>query len=185
MRKSALAVLCLLILGCRSGPTEPPPTSGAGLADQVRIVTRPSQTVLSLACTGDYAQMDAQIERLVAKMETDGIEPAGPLQAVFHDDPATTSPDKTRYEVWMPVAPGTKAAVPFAVKAIPDMKTAAVVLVGPYEKISERYGELFDWVAEHGYEIAGPLLEVYLVGPGTGVPPARYETEVHVPVRAR
>ncbi len=57
-----------------------------------------------------------------------------------------------------------------------------MVLIGPYESISERYVEIMTWIDENGYVPAGPLLEIYLVHRGSGVDPRFFETEVHIPV---
>ena len=64
------------------------------------------------------------------------------------------------------------------------MRTATVVLRGDFRRIVRRYPEIFEWIAENGYEVAGPLIEVYLVTPDVESSPAGYRTEVHVPVRA-
>lgn len=183
MKRIVLPVLvvCLfLVAGCRSagkkadGPrsTELPAT----------IQTLPSQTVLALAHTGPYEGMTETIDRLFSFMEQQGIQPTGELMGVFWDDPMNTPAEECRYEVRIPVAPGTEVDAPFVVKTIPPTATAGVALVGSYEKIAEEYGKLYTWIREHGYRVAGPLVEVYLVHPGSGVPPAEYQTEVHVPI---
>ncbi len=111
-----------------------------------------------------------------------GIPPEGDLMGIFHDDPATTPPSETRYEIWLPVAPGTKVEPPFAVKKVPAVTVAAVGLDGPYEVIARRYPDLYRWIRENGWVPAGPLMEVYLVHAGSGLPPERYRTDVMVPV---
>ena len=40
------------------------------------------------------------------------------------------------------------------------------------------------WMQEHGREPAGPLREIYWVGPESGSDPTKYETEVVWPVRS-
>ena len=38
------------------------------------------------------------------------------------------------------------------------------------------------WIEENGYRIAGHSREVYMRGPGEGIDPAHYVTEVQIPV---
>lgn len=174
-------VVCLfLVAGCRSAGRKAKGPEGPALP--VTIQTLPSQTVLTLAHTGPYEGMEETIDRLFSFMEQQGIQPTGELMGAFYDDPMNTPAEECRYEVRIPVAPGTAADAPFEVKTVPPTQTAGVTLVGSYEKISEEYGKLYTWIREHGYRPAGPLLEVYLVHPGSGVAPSEYETEVHVPI---
>ena len=56
---------------------------------------------------------------------------------------------------------------------------------GPYTTIGPLYTAMFAWLAKNGYRVAGPVREVYLVGPGPGgaSEPDDYVTEVQVPVQ--
>jgi len=59
---------------------------------------------------------------------------------------------------------------------------ACTVHQGPYEELRHAYSALLGWIEANGYRIAGPDREVYLVGPERGRDPARYVTELQVPV---
>ena len=62
--------------------------------------------------------------------------------------------------------------------------TAACLLhVGPYEEIGPSYGALASWLQAHGHLDAGAPREVYLVGPGHGVAPDGYRTEIQWPLQ--
>ncbi len=41
---------------------------------------------------------------------------------------------------------------------------------------------MYSWVDGHGHKRIGPPREVYLVGPGQGVQPQDYRTEIEVPI---
>jgi len=55
---------------------------------------------------------------------------------------------------------------------------------GPYEKIVQEYKKIFVWAGKNDYQIAGPLMEIYLKG-GPEVPPEEYLTEVCLPIKKR
>jgi effector-binding domain-containing protein len=55
---------------------------------------------------------------------------------------------------------------------------------GPYDGVGQTYEQLGRWIAENGYEIAGPSEEVYLSNPQE-TPPAELLTEVRFPVRKK
>jgi effector-binding domain-containing protein len=59
---------------------------------------------------------------------------------------------------------------------------ACTVHQGPYEELRHAYAALLGWVEANGYRITGPDREIFLVGPEPGRDPARYVTELQVPV---
>jgi effector-binding domain-containing protein len=54
--------------------------------------------------------------------------------------------------------------------------------VGPYEDLGGAYRALTEWIDRNGLEVAGPVQERYLNGPGDLVSPAEYRTEVEIPI---
>ena len=70
------------------------------------------------------------------------------------------------------------------VHELPETAAACTVHNGSYKRLSEAYDALLKWVAENGYQIAGPTRELYL----HSTQPVRqddesYVTEIQVPVR--
>ena len=70
-----------------------------------------------------------------------------------------------------------EAEPPFKVKELPPQKVVFAVLKGPYDQIAEEYDRIMAWIQENGYEIVGPVTEIYLKG-GQGVPESEFLTEV-------
>ena len=58
---------------------------------------------------------------------------------------------------------------------------ATLVYKGPYEGISEPYNALGKWIEANGFQIAGPIREVYLSDPAK-TKLADYITEIQMPV---
>lgn len=78
---------------------------------------------------------------------------------------------------------GFRDAARVSVRTLPRIEAATVVYTGPYEGIGGAYGALMSWTQSHGYGAAGPNRELYLQGPGPGVEPARYITEIQWPAQ--
>lgn len=51
---------------------------------------------------------------------------------------------------------------------------------GPWTGLGEVYQRLWNWIHEHGYRVAGPPREYYLVGPPS--PDSGWMTELQIPV---
>jgi effector-binding domain-containing protein len=69
-------------------------------------------------------------------------------------------------------------------RVLPAMTVATTLHIGPYEEFGHAYAALTDWIDLHHAETAGPVRERYLNGPGDGVAPAEYRTEVEMPIVA-
>ena len=70
-----------------------------------------------------------------------------------------------------------------SVRDLPETTAACTVHNGAYRRLSEAYDAVLKWVAENGYQIAGPIRELYL----HCTQPVRqddesYVTEIQVPV---
>jgi effector-binding domain-containing protein len=64
---------------------------------------------------------------------------------------------------------------------LPGGEVAVACHVGPYETLSETYGVMQRWIAEHGRSSSGPMWEVYLDDPSV-VPVEQLRTEVVIPL---
>jgi hypothetical protein len=65
---------------------------------------------------------------------------------------------------------------------LPAAELAVATHVGKHEDIDVTYGELGAWVVENTMSVAGPVREVYLVGPRDAPDPAAWRTEIGWPV---
>ncbi len=57
-------------------------------------------------------------------------------------------------------------------------------LCGGYEGLSAAWSAFRRWIADHGYERAADLWEVYVAGPDASDDPAAWRTELNQPVRS-
>ncbi|MDQ1287236.1 MAG: hypothetical protein QG622_801 [Actinomycetota bacterium] len=143
----------------------------------------PARTVASLRDhIATYADEGELWQRLTAALPLAGARMAPTAQpvAVFHDEEyAESNPDvEVQLEVEEPFAPvGEVRCV-----EVPGQEVAVGTLRGGYEAMGTVTGAVGDWVVKEGYRFAGPMFNIYLVGPGQEPDPSRWVTEVCFPV---
>lgn len=82
-------------------------------------------------------------------------------------------------EAAMPIAPGSSLQT----MDLPVIdKAACMVYNGSYEGLNAVYGALAEWIEQNGYRIAGYCRTVYLTCAETETDPAKFVTEIQVPV---
>lgn len=142
--------------------------------------------VAFLEMHGPYARMAEGFGALYGWMGSHALEPAGMPRGVFFTDPAIVPEEESAWEIQVPLAgehadrsADTKG---FGVKHLEARLAASAMHRGPYESIKPTYDALTTWIAEQGYAIAGPPVEVYYSDP-VDTAPDEYLTEVRFPVR--
>ena len=77
----------------------------------------------------------------------------------------------------MPAADGVN------VHELPEATMATTIHNGSYQRLPEAYDSLLKWVAENGYQVAGPIRELYLkISMPVRQDDESYVTEIQVPV---
>jgi AraC family transcriptional regulator len=128
---------------------------------------------------GPYDQLGDKFAEIGAMMAQHQL--GGHLVALFFDDPEVVTADQLRSQIGTQVPADFKIPEGYKVKEIAAGSFATAAFQGPYEQIANEYKKVFRWISQNDYQIAGPLMEVYLKG-GPGVPPEEYLTEVRVRV---
>ncbi|HEY0216793.1 MAG TPA: GyrI-like domain-containing protein, partial [Cellulomonas sp.] len=157
---------------------------------ETRRMTVPAFTALALRdMIPAYQDEGVLWQRLMAELGTTGATvPAAALcGATFHDDDFREH--DVDVEVWLQVADGTStpadadaAAGTVRFVRMPAQEVVSATLHGPYDGVSAVSQALGTWVAENGAVIAGPMLNIYVVGPAQSQDPADWVTEVCVPI---
>lgn len=70
-------------------------------------------------------------------------------------------------------------------KTVPEVTFASTVYKGSYEHINDAYGAVVSWLNGNGYEMAGPMFNIYHVSPAQTENPEEYVTEVCCPVKKK
>lgn len=141
-----------------------------------------AQPIISVRGTCRPSDMPAFIggafDRLFGRLGRSGIEPSGPPFAIYH----AIGAEGMDAEVCVPVAAVLPEADGVVSRVVPAMTVACTLHVGPYERLETAYQAVTQWVDEHGFAAAGPILERYLNGPGDTTTPSEYRTEIELPV---
>jgi DNA-binding transcriptional MerR regulator len=148
--------------------------------------TLPARTVASLrAVIPCYADEGQLWQRLMPAVFSSGTMPAPDAHAiaVFHDEEYKDSDVDVEIQL--------SVAAPFAdvgdVRCIevPEQEVATGILNGPYDAIGTVMEAVGSWVPENGYQFAGPMFNIYQVSPQEEQDPAKWVTEVCVPVASQ
>ena len=143
------------------------------------------QAVVTERCHARLVELGKVMHATLAKVAA-SVEPIDAAQgapfAVYYNEPF--KPEDIDVEMGLPVAPDAKVAETKGVhrRELPGGPVAYTRHVGPYRSIGAAYEALHAWVEEHGHTRTGPPREIYLVGPGEGVNPDEYRTEIEVPI---
>ena len=107
-----------------------------------------------------------------------GEAPTGPPGGLYDNE--LFSDERGAMVVYIPVnePPATGAVEPFV---IPSADLITTVHVGPHDDIDVTYGALGTYVKQHALEVAGPVREIYHVGPRDTTDSSRWRTEIGWP----
>jgi effector-binding domain-containing protein len=153
---------------------------------EVSVRELPAQPVAATRATTDLRRIATAISdgvhTLLAELGRRGIEPAGPLQVVYHADQVLDEDTVAPIEICFPVAAPLEAAGEVYGTELAGGPAAVTVHRGPYAEIGPAYHTVSGWIADHGHELAGGPREVYLNDPRQ-VDEGDLLTEVQWPIR--
>ena len=110
------------------------------------------------------------------------IRPSGPCLSLYHDEEYKEM--DWDIEVCEPITEEVPSSKRIEVQVLPSVKAmACTVHEGPFVSIGEAYDAILRWVDENGYQVIGPMREVYLkeAKQGSQTDPGTV-TEIQVPV---
>ncbi|WP_233404681.1 MerR family transcriptional regulator [Actinotalea solisilvae] len=149
----------------------------------VTTTTLPARTVASVRGTiPTYADEGLLWQRLMAGLGRAGVAPAPDARsvAVFHDDEYVEH--DADVEVQLDVAGPFDAVDGVRCVEVPQTSVAVATLHGSYDGMGAATEALGRYTGEQGLRLAGPMFNVYRVGPMDAPDPADWVTEVCLPV---
>lgn len=129
---------------------------------------------------GPISDIQNVIGQLILDMQTQNIQPMGPMIGVYHGDPTSQQPDAAEWEVGFPVIEQAVFQLPLLKKQWIFKTVAAAVHVGPYENTPETIGQILIWMDANGYAQNGPVLERYTMDPSQAAA-GSLKTDVWIP----
>ena len=153
---------------------------------EAKVKSIGTQTVAFVAMKGPYRLIEVTIRMMINVTMRKGYTIVGMPIGVFIDMPGQAPKDEQLWEVRFPIdsgaAPGTVDEHGMGIKRVEGFQFAHAVHIGPLNEIRMTIHRVISWIGDNGYEIAGPLEEVYLTDPA-GAEPHELVTEVGFPVR--
>lgn len=122
--------------------------------------------------------MESAYTTIAIGLAQNEIENSGSAFALYHTWGASYN-----MECAFPVKDNTKAIKGLEQKNIPTHKYAALKYTGDYSDLESAHGYLMDWIKKYGYELAGPVMEKYKVGPSNENNPEQWITYILYPIK--
>ena len=84
--------------------------------------------------------------------------------------------------VWMTVKGTYEDTEHVKFRVLPAVKVASCVIRGSYDQMGDATATVVSWINENGYEVTGPMFNIYHVSPNETQNPDEYVTEVCFPI---
>ena len=118
------------------------------------------------------------ISELTETLAGQGLHPDGPLFAhYFRFDGG-----RFELEVGFPIAGPLEPRGRVVQGELPKARVVRAIHRGHYETLRSSWAELEQWIKAEGHLTGHDLWECYLAGPGSGVPPSEWRTELNRPL---
>ncbi len=119
----------------------------------------------------------------LARWMKNGGNPTGPTFIVYYEDPRTVLTEQLRFKIGYPAPQNAKGRDSVKIEEFPATTAAVARFAGRFRDSGIIWDSLATWMTVHGYEPAGPLMEVYLRGMYDNSDPINNFAEVRWPVR--
>lgn len=146
----------------------------------VELRAEPARTVAAVAASVGHRDVEAWYAGAMAELQAAvGDAVSGPPGGTY--DNALFELGRGRVVLYLPTAdPPRIGRVRPA--TLPATELAVATHIGRHDDIEVTYGELGSWVVKNAMSLAGPVREVYLVGPRDTSDAAAWRTEIGWPV---
>ncbi|MCL1838083.1 MAG: MerR family transcriptional regulator [Propionibacteriaceae bacterium] len=74
------------------------------------------------------------------------------------------------------------APADFTIEQLGERKVAWATMYGSYEQTAAVCEAIGEWISQHGYKPAGPMFNIYIVGPSQDPNPENWVTEINYPI---
>jgi DNA-binding transcriptional MerR regulator len=151
----------------------------------IELVIFPKTFVLYTRYASKYNANELFLERHaeIHKIKEEyGLFVCGSLMAVFHEHYTTQFfANSIDLEVLLPIVKGSSNCN--VIKEVGGFLCASLIHVGSYPSLFFAYMELAEWINKNNYDICGPAIEQYIIGPTNTTKEENYITKVLLPVK--
>ena len=152
---------------------------------EVQIKDSTPFTYAYLECQGSYQQIPAKIGLFMQEFFKQNLMPAGNFFGLYLNSPGQVKEEELQWRLGFPIASEAVVAAPLQKGEFNFTKIAAYLYVGPYEKVGDTYGKIFQFIDQNGFKAAGPTMEKYLDMNPEAVKPEERKTEINLPIEKK
>jgi effector-binding domain-containing protein len=142
-------------------------------------------TYAYLECSGSYNQIPAKIGVFMPEFFKQNLMPTGNFFGMYLNAPGQVKEEELQWRLGFPVPADAAVAAPLLKGECKAAKMAVYLYIGPYEKVGDAYGKIFEFIAKSGFKAVGPTMEKYLDMNPEAVKPEEHRTEINVPVEKK
>ncbi len=144
-----------------------------------RVERQPTLAVRGATDLGDLSrtigEFLGEVHRHIVAL---GEQPAGPPYTRYHD----ARGERIELEAGLPTARELAGAGRVQPSELPAAEAAVLSHVGPYDGLVESGGRLAAWAMSQGRVACGPNWELYVTDPGAEPDPAKWRTDIYMPL---
>ena len=130
---------------------------------------------------GGYDKIPELIAEVVQWLMDKNLNMTGMIYGAYFNSPEDVSPEELRYEIGASFEGDAQDEGNVMIKIIPEHTVIATLHKGPYTEVGPVIHGLAEYAVKNGYDVIGPVTEVYLNNPNE-VDPEELLTEVQFPV---
>ena len=131
---------------------------------------------------GSYNKIPEHMQEVGQWVMDDGLEMTGMVYGSYFNSPEEVPEDELEYEIGFSYDGDLKIQEgKLGYKEIPEHSVLAAIHKGPYTNVGPVIHAISEYADKNGYDIVGPVTEVYLNDPNQ-VSPDELLTEVRFPV---
>lgn len=138
-------------------------------------------TAIMMTATCTHDQLGPTIARLFGELSQANPEAelVGPPMIYYRD----WRPSDCDIEAALPVAEGTMPRSGTTLKTYPACTALISTHTGPYEGLPDAWMGMWRYVEQNGVEVDMPCWDVYVNDPGVEPDPAKWTTELYIPLK--
>ena len=180
MKKTIYVLMSILIVSTITFSAGHPSIT----SQKIRVTTKEITpfSYVSIRHQGPLSDFDTAVAILMGNMQRQNIGPAGTMFAIMHKIPEEGKEIALDWEVSFPVTAQVYPQPPLTKGFWDHPLVASATYTGPASSIGEAVDEMFLWVEENGYAMAGPVVAVFLNIGDPDTIPSRLQTEIWVAI---
>jgi effector-binding domain-containing protein len=153
-------------------------------SQKIRVTTKEITpfSYVSARHQGPLSDFETTVAILMGNIQRQNIPPAGAMFAIMHNIPEEGKEITLDWEISFPVTALVYPQPPLTKGVWDHSLVASATYTGPASSIGEAVDEMFLWVEENGYAMAGPVMAIFQNISNPDTIPSRLQTEIWVAI---